>query len=153
MSAIKNSPKIKRKGQSLVEFALVLPIFIFMILGIFDFARLFHVWTNLNYQCSRAARLASRRINPMVARSVNNQNTHTPSEAVEREFWRLRSPLMPEANFRNVTFEGLGGQSDSVRVSASFSINLFTPLARPLVGAVRGEPEFTLSAAALERKE
>ena len=53
----KNKPT---RGQALVEFALVLPIFIFVIFGIVDFGRAFHCWTSLNYQCIQAVRAGTK---------------------------------------------------------------------------------------------
>ena len=47
-----------RRGQSLVEFALVLPLFIIILVGIFDFGRAIFAYSTLNNASREAARQA-----------------------------------------------------------------------------------------------
>ncbi|MDM5314862.1 pilus assembly protein [Fictibacillus sp. b24] len=47
------------KGQSLVEFALVVPVLFFLLLGIVDFGRIFHAYLTLDHAGREAARSAS----------------------------------------------------------------------------------------------
>jgi Flp pilus assembly protein TadG len=47
------------KGQSLVEFALVLPILIFLLFGIIDFGRIFYTYLTIEHAGREAARAAS----------------------------------------------------------------------------------------------
>lgn len=47
------------KGQSLVEFALVLPLLILLLFGIIDFGRIFHAYLTLDHAGREAARAAS----------------------------------------------------------------------------------------------
>ncbi|KKK36318.1 hypothetical protein WQ57_19710 [Mesobacillus campisalis] len=47
------------KGQSLVEFALVLPILILVLFGIVDFGRVFHTYLTIDHAGREAARAAS----------------------------------------------------------------------------------------------
>ncbi len=47
-----------RRGQSLVEFALVLPLFIIILVGIFDFGRAVFAYSTLNNASREAARQA-----------------------------------------------------------------------------------------------
>ncbi|MFZ5952011.1 MAG: TadE family protein, partial [Candidatus Rifleibacteriota bacterium] len=117
-----------RKGQAVVEMALVLPIFIFLLIGIFDFGRALHTWSNLNFQCMQAARAATKRINPLIARDVFGVNTHPDLTEVQAAFWKNRSPLMPQDMYINPTFTGIGTNAREVRVSASFKLSLYTPL-------------------------
>jgi hypothetical protein len=46
-------------GQSLVEFALILPTLMIIIMGLFEFGRMFQVWLTLQYSAEAAARYAS----------------------------------------------------------------------------------------------
>jgi Flp pilus assembly protein TadG len=50
---------MSEKGQSLVEFALVLPVLIFLLLGIVDFGRAFHAYLTIDHAGREAARAAS----------------------------------------------------------------------------------------------
>ena len=47
------------KGQSLVEFALILPFLILLLFGIVDFARAFHAYLTLDHTGREVARLMS----------------------------------------------------------------------------------------------
>lgn len=141
-------------GQAIVEMALVLPLFIFMILGIFDFSRAFHAWSNLNYQCTRAARLAARRINPLIGRNIFSNKTHTESESVREIFWQFRSPLMATDNYLEPEFAGVGNSDRVVEVRAGYRISLYTPLIGKLISDDHGSTNsILLRAATQERKE
>jgi Flp pilus assembly protein TadG len=47
------------KGQSLVEFALIVPVLVLLLLGIMDFARIFHAYLTIDHAGREAARVAS----------------------------------------------------------------------------------------------
>jgi Flp pilus assembly protein TadG len=47
------------KGQSLVEFALTLPVLILLLFGIVDFGRIFHAYLTIDHAGREAARAAS----------------------------------------------------------------------------------------------
>lgn len=47
------------RGQALVEFALVLPVFLLLILGVFDFGRLIFLHTSMTNGAREGARLAT----------------------------------------------------------------------------------------------
>ena len=49
----------RRKGQTLAEFALTLPILLILIFGIIEFARIFQAWVTLQNAARTAARYAS----------------------------------------------------------------------------------------------
>ena len=51
--------KNKKIGQSLVEFALMLPVLMLIIMGLFEFGRIFQVWLTLQYSAQAAARYAT----------------------------------------------------------------------------------------------
>lgn len=46
------------RGQSLVEFALILPIFVLLLVGIFDFGRAIYAFNTINNAAREGARLA-----------------------------------------------------------------------------------------------
>ncbi len=143
----------KKSGQAVLEMALVLPIFIIILIGIFDFGRALHCWSNLNYQCVQAARAGTKRINPLIARNVFSSTTHPGITEVQAEFWRYRSPLMPEPEYSNLSFGGIGTSDQTVEVRASFNLSLYTPVLGPLVGGNQKDGALTINASARERKE
>jgi hypothetical protein len=48
-----------RRGQSMVEFALVFPLFILLLIGLIEFAVMFSITLNVNYASRQAALLAA----------------------------------------------------------------------------------------------
>lgn len=143
----------RRKGQGVVEMALVLPIFLFVLLGIVDFGINLHIWATLNQQCVQAARTGSKRINQMVARDLYTPSTHLPLSKVEEAFWSFSSPLMASASYENVSFQGVGQYDEKVVITAQYNCSLYTPLISSLLGIGGGDGRIKLSARAEERKE
>ncbi|KAF1081280.1 MAG: hypothetical protein GQF41_2548 [Candidatus Rifleibacterium amylolyticum] len=148
----------KSRGQAVVEMALVLPIFIFVIVGIFDFGRALHSWSTLNFQCTKAARLAAKRLSPLIARNLYTPETHTPLGqqddvyGVHDEFWKYRSPTMAEADY-DVTFEGVGTGTQNVTISATYNLKLITPFMGSILGGSNGDGTIVISSSVTEEKE
>jgi len=141
-----------KRGQAVVEMALVLPIFLMIILGIFDFGRAMHAWGTLNYQCVRAARAATIRTIPSLR--GYGVNTHTSYEDVDRVFWAFRSPMMAKDDYDNsVVFRGVGVGTDTVEISASYKLTLVTPVIGTMVGGSESSGILTINAIARENKE
>ena len=145
-----------RKGQAVVELSLVLPLFLLVVIGIFDFGRALHCWSSLNHQCVQAARVASKRSNQLVARNLFLSTTHTSLAEVQKIFWESRSPIMSQSDYDNIdwTATGIGGNSDTVTVAASFNLTLMTPLISKMIsnGSTR-DGCVKISASATEKKE
>lgn len=147
--------KRNRKGQAVVELSLVLPIFILVILGIFDFGRALHCWSSLNHQCVQAARAAAKRTNQLVARNLYLSTTHTSLSDVQKIFWDARSPIMDTKEYEGPDWanSGVGGSAKEVTVSAKFKLNLLTPFLSSLAGSHGQNGKLILSASATEKKE
>lgn len=146
-------PSKRTKGQAVVELALVLPIFIFVILGIFDFGRALHAWSNLNFQCMQAARAATKRINPLLARNLFTRSTHPSEDEVKSAFWKNKSPMMVANDISGPVLSGVGDSSREVQISASYRLNLITPLLGNIVGGQSKDGALVISATARESKE
>ena len=145
-----------RKGQAVVELSLVLPIFLLVIIGIFDFGRALHCWSSLNHQCVQAARVASKRTNQLIARNLFLSTTHTSLANVKKAFWDARSPIMSENDYDNISWEntGIGTNTDTVTVSASFNLTLMTPFIASMIGNNEAKNgAIKLHASATEKKE
>jgi hypothetical protein len=56
---IKEKEKQRRKGQTLAEFAITLPILLILVFGIIEFGRIFQAWVTLQNAARNAARYAS----------------------------------------------------------------------------------------------
>lgn len=69
----------KRKGQSMVEFALVLPILIVLLVGIFEFGMIFNAFLQINHASREGARTgALRGDNDAIKLSVEEATTLDP---------------------------------------------------------------------------
>jgi Flp pilus assembly protein TadG len=148
----------RRSGQGTLEFALMLPIFMFILLGIYDFSRAYHIWSNLNLQCVQAARVATQRVYPMIARNVYGVNTHTSLATVTAVFWQCKSPFMigsalANGNYSNINFGGVGVATNTVTISAQYSMDLITPGAAAILGRSTRAGTITVNGYAQEQKE
>jgi hypothetical protein len=77
-----NAPRLNRNravepGQSLVEFALVLPILIILLLGVFDFGRAIAAYNSVSNGARSAARVAI----------VNQDPEQVEAAAIAEAFW------------------------------------------------------------------
>jgi hypothetical protein len=149
----------KKQGQALVEMALVLPIFIFVVIGIIDFGRAMHCMSNLNHQCIQGARAGSKRIRPLIAKNLFTETTHPDTATILAAFWQNQSPIMNKGSY-NVNginnepeIEGWGKDSQSITVSATYDMEILTPLIGSLVGRDNTSGKLRLSATATEKKE
>ncbi|OGK10955.1 MAG: hypothetical protein A2W80_09405 [Candidatus Riflebacteria bacterium GWC2_50_8] len=160
------------RGQALVEMALVLPIFILIIIGIFDFGRVLHCWGTLNYQCVRAARASTRRINPLLTGSMMIPSAFPTLPEAASVFNYYRSPMMAAGNYldqntatykdadgNDVTVQvlfsqtGIGTSTTDVTIRAAYTLDLITPLIGQLVGGENKPGAITIHAYAIESKE
>jgi Flp pilus assembly protein TadG len=150
--------KKQNKGQALVEFALVLPIFLIVVFGIIDFGRILHSWASLNNQCVNAARAGAKRNSFLFGNSLFLNDSHAGKDSVIKAFWSMQSPFMSNrADFNpdNVDNEpvlsGVGTNSPTVSVSAIYRLNLSTPFLSSIFGS--GDGTYTVRASASEDKE
>ncbi len=106
----------REDGQSLVEFVLVLPIFLLVLFAIVDFGMAFHAWITVTNSAREGARLGS---------------VHGSAAAIQQRVRNTASAL-DQANL-TVTVtnaDDQGGQpGESVVVDVSYDYSLITPLA------------------------
>ena len=115
MQRIKNLYR-SQKGQSLVEFVLVLPIFIILLFGIMEFGR---IWETMNVLTS-AAREGAR------VAAVTNPDAGAATSAAQN--------LLTSANIRDVTINVTGpNSSDQVVVTVSCN---YVPLTGGIVPGI-----------------
>ncbi|MBS8266579.1 pilus assembly protein [Mesobacillus boroniphilus] len=109
------------KGQSLVEFALVLPLLVLLLFGIVDFARIFHVYLTMDHAGREAARAAS----------IGKDDTTIKSVAVGDG----ASINLTEGNVL-ITPEGTRTSGTDVVITINYSINFLTPVIGNIIGEV-----------------
>jgi Flp pilus assembly protein TadG len=119
LKRLPGGPRKREDGQSLVEFALVVPIFLLVLFAIVDFGMAFHAWITVTNSAREGARLAS---------------VHAPAAAVEQRV-RDTATSLDDANL-HVTVtnaDDQGGQpGESVVVDVTYDYSLMTPLANLL---------------------
>ena len=111
------------RGQGLVEFALVLPLVVFLFFGVFEFGRFFYSRLTLQHAVSEATRFAvtgnvlpDTLGNPMSrARSII-EVIHRSAQTLDVDVGRV-TIVPPDA----------GGPGDVVRISAEFTFQFMIP--------------------------
>lgn len=112
------------RGQSLVEFALILPVFLLILIGIFDFGRALYAYNAIANASRSAARIA-----------IVNQDVDTVRSEAAREAVGV-DPLSITVSFPDCSVLKLGCIAE-VRVEHTFQ-----PIT-PLLGSLVGTPQLT----------
>jgi len=106
--------KLNKKGQSLVEMALILPIIIILFMGMVEFSRIFGSYLLVTHASREGARLAS------IGKTDAEIQANVTSKVNILDISNLQITLTPEDDAR-VT----GGD---VRVCVRYKLELYTPL-------------------------
>jgi Flp pilus assembly protein TadG len=106
------------KGQSLVEFALILPLLMLLLFGIVDFGRIFHAYLTIDHAGREAAREAS----------IGKGNEDVIDAATEKAFGIDLTDV-------TVTPEARPSGTD-VTVTITYEVTFLTPLIGGIVGPI-----------------
>ena len=105
------------EGQTLVEFALVLPILLILVIGIFDFGSAFNSKNSLNFLANSAARFAE----------VNSCAPCAPGQSIEDYVKSTGDTPSLRGPDTHITFclanPGKKGVGDPLQVSATTTFN------------------------------
>ena len=118
--------KLKREdGQSMVEFALILPVFLLILCGIIDFGWLFYNQLSLNNACREGARYA-------VVHTAENADT----QAIINHIENLSTNVFANDGVDiNVTYSAPSDPtSGDITVSMEADISFFTPVLSTVLG-------------------
>ena len=83
----------ERRGQALVEFALIVPLFVLLLVGLFDFGRAIYAYNTINNAARQAARLA------VVDQTISHIRDRASAQAVSLGI----DPSDVEIDFRDIT--------------------------------------------------
>jgi Flp pilus assembly protein TadG len=132
LKRLTGGPRKREDGQTLVEFALVVPIFLLVLFAIVDFGMAFHAWITVSNSAREGARIGA---------------VHAPAAIIEQRV-RDTATALDEDNL-SVTVtnaDDQGGQpGESVVVDVSYDYSLMTPLANLLNLVSGGVIDDTLS--------
>ncbi|WHY76782.1 pilus assembly protein [Neobacillus sp. WH10] len=107
------------KGQSLVEFALILPLLVLMLFGIIDFARIFHVYLTMDHAGREAARAAS----------IGKDDTFIKQTALDNA-----KSINLVAGRVGISPVGTKKSGDNVTITITYPIDFLTPVIGKIVG-------------------
>ena len=129
----------KERGQSMVEFVLVLPIFLLLVFSIVDFGMGFHAWLTVTNSAREGARLGA----------VRGSN----AEIVTRVHYT--ADTLDAADMTVTVTNAQGNPGESVVVDVDYDYTLITPLDNILKMISGGSvgPTITLSSTADMRLE
>lgn len=111
----------EERGQAMVEFALVLPVFMLLIFGIIDFGMGFHTWITVTNSAREGARLGAVR--------------GTEAEIVQRV--HDTADTLDAANMTVMVTNAGGDSGESVVVDVDYDYTLITPLDN-ILGLISG---------------
>ncbi len=113
------------RGQAMVEFALVLPIFLLVVFAIVDFGMGFHAWITVSNASREGARIG-----------VVGANAATIELKVRDAASSLNHDADIDVTVTNAVDQG-GDPGESVKVDVDYEYSLITPLSS-IMGIVSG---------------
>ncbi|MEH7112643.1 TadE family protein [Neobacillus niacini] len=108
-------------GQSLVEFALILPLLILLLFGIVDFGRTFHAYLTIDHAGREAARAAS------IGKDDTQVKSTAVTDAVGIGLTTDRVVISPT---------GTRVSGDDVSITITYPITFLTPVIGSIVGPI-----------------
>jgi len=108
------------KGQSMVEFTLILPIFLILLLGMFDTSRILSTKIVLQNTARNAARVAA--ITNSDSSTINEINTGT----VSLDTSKLNYTITPSESYRSI--------GENVTININYTIDINTPIISNIFG-------------------
>jgi len=147
---IRTARKRGERGQALVEFALLIPIFFILLFAIVDFGMGFHSWITVTNSAREGARLGA--VHPPLNVASSPCFGEASLEQCIEDRVRETAGLPDQDTKMFVYITNAQGQSgESVVVKVDYGYDLITPLAG-LIGNVIG-PTLNLSSTADMRLE
>ena len=110
-------------GQGLVEFAMAIPIVLFLFFGVFEFGRLFYSRLTLQHAVAEATRFAVT--GNVLTDSLGNPVSRL--ESVKTVISRNATALDVDVDRVKVDPDDAGGPGDVVRVTAEFTFHFLVP--------------------------
>lgn len=110
--------KLNKKGQSIVETALILPVIILLLMGMFEFSRIFGSYLMITYAGRESARLAA--VGKTDAEIV--QNVQEKSGILDMS--NLQVVIDPAGTRRT---------GEQVRVSIKYKLTIYAPVLSDIV--------------------
>jgi hypothetical protein len=130
----------QQRGTAGIEVAIVLPVLMLIVLGIFDFSRMFYARLTMQHAVREAVRFA------VTGNTTTDPGSGKPRARVDA----IKAKITENAVALNVDLEKLavspadgGGPGEVVTIVAGFSYEFTTPLIKPLIPG--GRYDFSVS--------
>jgi Flp pilus assembly protein TadG len=144
-------PRRARWGQSATEFALALPVFFVLILGVMDFGRIFFIQENVQQAVDASARYASTGIHQSGTNPTTGQ-AYTRIQSIDDYLQQQASvPVSMGASLSTISMSSVtggagspGGPQDIETISVTTTVSLMTPFISHFFPS--GQYTFTCSA-------
>lgn len=122
------------KGQGMLEFALVLPLFLLVLMAIIDFGWILLVYSNIFNATREGVRYGVTRPRDYygIDSSARTKISVVPSDDVEIYVWYDHGPNTPSTDIFTDTNQVQVG--DRVVVDAQYAVTPITPLIQPIIG-------------------
>lgn len=131
------------RGQTLVEFALILPILILLLVGVFDLGRAVHSYNTISNAAREGMRLAI--VDQNQAAIEDRAVKHAVSVGIDADDVTIRylSPSLAESGpcFKEEPITGTAGVGCVAEVKLTYQFNAATPLIGNLVGPIQMEAQ------------
>lgn len=111
--------KLNKKGQSMVELALILPVILLLFLGMFEFSRIFGSYLLVNHASREAARMAS------IGKTDDEIKANVAAKVSTLDVKDLRVTLTPAYESRMT--------GDDVRVQITYKVQIYAPVISNLI--------------------
>ena len=124
-------------GQSLVEFALVLPVVLVIVLGGIDFGRVFLGWVNLNNTARIAANYAANNATQFALGSGPQYDAafNAYYDLVQRDASAINCSLPPKASFPPPSYPNGTALGQPAHVAITCQFGLLTPIISNILGS------------------
>lgn len=117
------------KGQAMVEFALILPIFLLILCGILDMGWMFYNQLNLNNVCRDGARYA-------VVNTADDKSTDAIEDHIENYADTL--PFTNDVDIKLVYSTPVYPTAGDITVTLTTKIKFLTPVLSTVLGSEKG---------------
>ena len=121
---------LSKKGQTMMEFALIAPLFFLLIFAVMDFGRMFFVQVNLQQAVQEAARFAStgNHLTDPSAPANNLSRVASIVQMAQQSAWAGASVTNVQVSSLQGGAGSAGGPGDTVTVSLTTTLPLMTPV-------------------------
>jgi hypothetical protein len=141
----RKQPLKGERGVALVEFALVLPLLMLLLVGMLDFGKAFTMWIDETHLANQAGRFAAVNKNPAPGGTTVDADVTGFEDYMEDDgdTQELRDRFDEAGNGINVCFpNGTGAIGDSVRVDVKATYHFFDFLSG-IVPSLSGDKDLT----------